>query len=148
MISGATPVLLYSGIAVPAALLKIGDVLMGADGGQRVVSSLRNGSDFLYTVGQQGGGSYAVDQTQALSLKVAGTYECKSMGVLELIQRLQSGRRWPERGWRMDIESGASSLHALTIERVGRRTECFGFALSGYNLFLLEDGAVMQASER
>lgn len=63
-----TRVLMFDGSVKPVESIHIGDLLMGDDSDPRIVTSLANGYDEMYTVVQENGDSYTVNSEHVLTL--------------------------------------------------------------------------------
>ena len=67
--SGNTPILMASGIVIPAEEIKIGDYLIGVNGIPKKVLNVFQGEDMMYKVTQENGISYVVNSKHKLVLK-------------------------------------------------------------------------------
>ncbi len=69
-----TNVLLYSGQVKMAKYITTNDILMGDDGGQRIVYNVTSGTDMMYKIQQEYGDDYIVNSEHIISLKLIVEY--------------------------------------------------------------------------
>lgn len=76
-----TPVVMFDGTIKPVEDVQIGDLLMGPDSKQRVVTSLARGREAMYRIAPVKGDPYTVNESHILSLKITGISNdrCKSV---------------------------------------------------------------------
>ena len=67
-----TPVLLWNGKIKKAYKIKVGDILIGDDGHERIVKNICKGEDEMFMVSQMRGNDYIVNSKHMLTLKFCG----------------------------------------------------------------------------
>lgn len=124
--------------AVPVEEIIPGDVLVGDDWKPRTVYSTITGLDMMFTVHQEQGENYTVNEAHILSLMgISGTVTDIAvrdyMKLPEYIQNTLLGYRVPNPGQTI------TTRIRVTQQRVGRY---YGFSISGNRRFLLGDCTV------
>lgn len=66
-----TPVIMADGTLRPVEDVRVGDTLLGPDGGERRVQGVCNGRENLYRVTQNSADAYVVNESHVLSLKLS-----------------------------------------------------------------------------
>lgn len=150
-----TLVIDYNGNKVKVQDVKVGDLLMGADGTPRKVLSTTSGVAEMFKVSQVRGIDYTVNADHVLSLRAR--HDLKNSGiskgdVVNIAVRdwfnLATEEKKSLKGYKANfVEQGESTTidAAISVESVGEG-EYYGFELDGDHLFCLEDFTVTHNS--
>lgn len=135
-----TPILLWNGQTKLSQDIRIGDVLVGDDGGKRIVQDLTCGKDDLFEIKQNNGISYIVNSKHTLVLKYSLTNDVTLIMVDDYV-KMNDDSKSNLYGFKMI--GGDCVLSEIEVIPVGKGYY-YGWSVNENKRFLLNDFTVVK----
>jgi len=142
-----TPILLWNGSIKMSQNIRVGDVLVGDDGTERVVEKLCSGEDNLYEIQQEYGIKYIVNSKHTLVLKYIGENNKNWINYNKLLITVEHFLNIPEciRNDIVGLKYYNNKYQTTPIKVVPLgKGKYYGWMVNKNNIFLLEDRTVVK----
>jgi hypothetical protein len=134
-----TPILMWDGSVKMSQNIKIGDILVGDDGEQRVVQSLVDGEDEMYEIVQKNGMNYTVNSQHTLVL----LKDSENIIEITIADYLKSDKSSSFNGLRLAANMTEYIKTGVQVLHIGRG-KYYGWSVDKNKRFLLEDFTVLR----